>query len=309
MNRSTNFFTSLIVLIALLACPLQPAAQDGQPQPDDVRSMIQSGLYAAPELNNQGLIIARQGNAVAAYPLIYDEDGDSRWFFSGTLLNDDGTYDADLYALSDGQCLGCPAPMAPPTLEIVGSIAIDGSDPLEPEMTVITGEEDNRTEQTVVYEPVVFGHITYDLYGEKVAGLEGKWALTVPENPDESHQCPQELLGWVFDLNFDHYVDLATRAIITPPAPILLRYDVLNDSESTASVECSAKQYSERSRATDRPFCIIYEIDEAADIYEPRHYGEFMSINRIQFWPFAEPESGLFNVNTDGCTQTAVRVQ
>lgn len=86
------------------------------------RTLPEPGLYYA-GLAKQGLLLARQDNLLAAYPLVYDENGSAEWLFAGGAINRD-TYFAPLYQASGGRCLGCPPPDDPPTMETVGHIAM-----------------------------------------------------------------------------------------------------------------------------------------------------------------------------------------
>ena len=64
------------------------------------------GLYYAPDLANQGLLLARQNAAMAIYPLVYDKDGSSQWLFTGNRMVEDSFF-TELISYSGGNCFGC----------------------------------------------------------------------------------------------------------------------------------------------------------------------------------------------------------
>jgi len=64
-----------------------PVAPCPEPPVDNIEP--EKGLFHSTQLENQGLILARQNQAMAAYPLVYDEAGDSEWLFSGGKSDED----------------------------------------------------------------------------------------------------------------------------------------------------------------------------------------------------------------------------
>ena len=81
------------------------------------------GLYQAPGLQNQGLLVARQNDATAVYPLVYDESGLSRWVFAGNLMQEDAFF-AEILQFSGGDCLGCEPTGAMPDMTRVGYLTV-----------------------------------------------------------------------------------------------------------------------------------------------------------------------------------------
>jgi len=83
----------------------------------------ESGIYAAPGLSNQGLLVERQNAAMAIYPLVYDEEGRALWLFSGNRVNSD-TFFAQVLQLSGGDCFGCLPEGNQPDMTPVGQISV-----------------------------------------------------------------------------------------------------------------------------------------------------------------------------------------
>ena len=83
----------------------------------------EAGLYSSEGLEKQGLILARQNQRMAVYPLIYDESGSSEWLFGGGGIVEE-VYFVNLNEFTNGQCLGCLPPDEPPQMDVVGKLTM-----------------------------------------------------------------------------------------------------------------------------------------------------------------------------------------
>jgi len=173
------------VLLSCLLCDPPPPLQRTFPEP---------GLYQAHGREKQGLLLARQGVALAAYPLVYDENGSAEWLFAGGVIDGD-TYFAPLYQATGGQCLGCPPPAEPPSLDTIGDVAVVFDDPGTLQMQIDDGD-------FVEYRQLNYGRATL---GTDLPDLSGTWALldSSPRTPADGTFPPATVLPGVFALRFD----------------------------------------------------------------------------------------------------------
>jgi hypothetical protein len=147
----------------ILPCP-EPPAEDIKPE---------EGLFHNAGLHGQGLILARQNQSMAAYPLIYDEFGNSQWLFAAGIINQD-VYFADLYELSGGQCLGCPPLEHPLQLDTVGKMTM-----LMDSQGIIQLKVNHGL--FMEYQSLVFGYKIFRVgpAGEQsIIDLEGRWGIS-----------------------------------------------------------------------------------------------------------------------------------
>jgi len=176
----------------LLSCPLC------DPPPPEQRTFPEPGLYQAFGHEKQGLLLARQNDRLAAYPLVYDAAGSSEWLFAGGGIVGDA-YFAPLYQASGGQCLGCPPPAQLPSLEPIGDITLVFDSQSIVQMQIDDGP-------FVEYHQLNFGRVTR---GEHLPDLAGTWALldSKPGSaPDETVE-PEQALPGVFEIRFDELTD------------------------------------------------------------------------------------------------------
>ena len=101
--------TSILLSCALISpCPYSRASiPDVYPEP---------GLYGSMSLEKQGLLLARQQGALAAYPLVYDESGSSEWLFGGGQIIQD----------ADTLCAQCDQPPVQWLNPLPGRCAAEG---------------------------------------------------------------------------------------------------------------------------------------------------------------------------------------
>ena len=259
------------VAATALLLSLNPAtAQDNTPL-----QQMQSGLYAAESLQNQGLIIERQGDAVAAYPLIYDDSGNSRWYFSGTFY-EDGRYEADLYALSGGQCLGCPVPLSSPKLEIVGNILIVVQDPANLLVSINDG-------QLIEYTSLEFGYDTFEVaVGNPIPDLEGQWAV-FPIDPEADDPGPFTTNEpYTFRLTFDS-ADNPAEFFPAPIVNVFFRTDEVDvgDPGTAFTLFRCGRASTDRATETGRAYCLPRFNGPQIGL-APSFYWEIISADRMQ---------------------------
>ena len=257
----------------MLCCAF--AANAATAQENSPLEQMQSGLYAAESLQNQGLIIERQGDAVAAYPLIYDEDGNSRWYFSGTFY-EDGRYEADLYALSGGQCLGCPAPVMSPELEIVGNILIVVQDPANLLVSINDG-------QLIEYTSLEYGYETYEVaVGDPIPDLEGQWAV-YPIDPYAEDPGPFTTNDpYTFRLTFDS-ADNPAEFFPPPIHNVYFKTDEMDagDGDPVFTLFRCGRASTDRATITGRAYCLPQFNGPTIGIF-PSFYWEIISADRMQ---------------------------
>lgn len=161
------------------------------PEPDRI---ISPGLYRASALANQGLVATRQDDNVLFYPLLYDAEGDSRWFFASGQQTGNVIF-ADLLALSGGQCLDCPPPSTPPDIESAGTL------------TALLREQESGLDLQlndgpfIAYEPLLYGYRQFHLGpGVVIPDLSGQWAYRETLDDPNAVVCPDDLVGETFSL-------------------------------------------------------------------------------------------------------------
>ena len=139
------------------------------PEPPVPATLPDPGLYYTEALDKQGLILARQRDWLAAYPLTYDAAGSSEWLFAVGRVHED-TFFGRLYELSGGQCLGCPPPDGEPQLDAIGRLTLLADTKGLVQMKVDDGP-------FIPYSLLDFGFGAVKLGNAWVADLAGRWAL------------------------------------------------------------------------------------------------------------------------------------
>jgi len=180
----TEFTKTLILLCTCSPVPVGPSIN-----PD-------AGLYVSDGFEAQGLLLARQNQRMAAYPLIYDESGSSEWVFApGGIVED--VFFATLYELTGGQCLGCPLPDELPDLNAVGKITLLMDSQGLVQMKVNDG-------LFMAYEQTEFGYGEVDIGGNptvRIPNLSGRWAFVDSDiQPYLGSPSPTSILPLVFDI-------------------------------------------------------------------------------------------------------------
>ena len=166
------------------------------------------GLYYAPSLANQGLLLARQNTAMAIYPLVYDKDGTSQWLFTGNRMVEDSFF-TELISYSGGDCFGCEPTGAQPDMTTVGylSVLVDGPGLLQVKI---------NDGLFTPYPALVYGYKTFQV-GESsqqaLIDLEGRWGISENQGTDPPLGDLTEFFPGAFDIVFEYH--LATDSI--PP--------------------------------------------------------------------------------------------
>jgi hypothetical protein len=149
------------------------------PEDRDCESLVgdqqrpEPGLYYAPGLANQGLLLARQNAATAIYPLAYDESGKSQWLFTGNHMVENSFF-TELIIFSGGDCFGCEPTGAIPEMTTIGylSVLVD-----RPGVLQVKVNDGLFTE----YLGLVFGYKIFQV-GEagrqNLVDLEGRWGIS-----------------------------------------------------------------------------------------------------------------------------------
>ena len=159
------------------------------------------GLYHAPDLQNQGLLVARQNDATAIYPLVYDKSGLSRWVFAGNLMREDAFF-AEILQFSGGDCLGCEPTGDVPDMIGLGYLTALADGPGVLQVKVNGGP---FTE----YSSVVYGYRTFAVGptgAQTLIDLDGRWAIRENRGTDPPLGDLTELLPGVFDVELEGIV-------------------------------------------------------------------------------------------------------
>lgn len=170
------------------------------------------GLYDSKGLEKQGLLLARQNQRMAVYPLIYDDSGSSEWLIGpGGIFED--VFFSELFELTGGQCLGCPPPDEPTELNKVGKLSML----MDSEGLIQVKVNDGLF---TTYEQSKFGYGEFEIVSQdddtlvNIPDLSGRWAFS--ESDTEPYQVMPPLTS-VLPLVFD----LTLRSNVNPPLPVL----------------------------------------------------------------------------------------
>ena len=206
------------ILLRCFLCDPPPPAQRVFPEP---------GLYQAFGHEKQGLLLARQDERLAVYPLVYDEEGASEWLFAGGGI-DGNAYFAPLYQASGGQCLGCPPPIEPPNLEPIGAVTMVFDSQGIVQMQIDDGP-------FVEYRQSDFGRA---IRGANLPDLAGVWAIleSEPATPPEGTASLASVLPYVFELR---YVEPDPDVIYLLPPHVLFNARDL-DNQLVADFLCES---------------------------------------------------------------------
>lgn len=166
------------------------------------------GLYEAPGLARQGLLLARQGEAMAVYPLAYDAAGRNQWLFSGGHLAGDVLF-TELLRLEGGDCFGCEPSGAQPVLEPAGRLAVLADGPGRLQVKADDGP-------FRAYHRTVYGYALLPVGpgGERtLVDLAGRWGLAENRGTDPPLGDLTRLIPAAFDIRHEKLPDGAV-----PPA-------------------------------------------------------------------------------------------
>lgn len=244
-----------LIKVCLLCDPAP--SRDIKPEP---------GLYDSDGLQKQGLLLARQNQRMAVYPLIYDAAGSSEWVFGGDGIVED-VYFAELYELSGGQCLGCPPPADPPMLDVIGKITLLMDSQGLVQMKVNDG-------LFMAYEQSDFGYGRRNVGGHhptrSIPDLSGRWAV-VDSNVTPSQSLPSEIsvIPLVFDISVESVTVVPPSVIGTPPP--LPGGNVIFSIRDIEGTELAHMQCDYNSDLGS-----VYDEEMACEVYNP--YTDDLSI-------------------------------
>jgi len=184
-----------------LACP----SGDDCTVDDGVRHGADPGLYYAPNLQNQGLLVARQNAATAVYPLVYSKSGSTRWLFTGNLMLEDAFF-SEILELSGGDCLGCEPTGATPDMMRLGYLTVLADRPGVLQVKVNDGLFRE-------YLSAVYGYRTFAVGpagARTLVDLEGRWAIRENRGTNPPLGDLTELLPGAFDVELEDIVKADT---------------------------------------------------------------------------------------------------
>ena len=165
------------------------------------RQRPEEGLYQAPGLAKQGLLLARQANAMAIYPLVYDKAGNSQWLFTGKQMVEN-TFFTDLLSFSGGSCYGCEPSGETPEMRAVGYLTVLADRPGTLQVKLNDG-------MFATYSAVVFGYRIYRVGpagASTLVDLQGRWGISENRGTTPPLGDLTAFLPGAFDIVLDEYV-------------------------------------------------------------------------------------------------------
>jgi hypothetical protein len=180
-----------------LVCPEEDGCNNGT----SARQGPDPGLYYAPDLVSQGLLLARQNAATAIYPLVYDELGRNRWHFAGNLMTEDAFFSMIL-EFSGGDCFGCEPTGTKPDRIPVGYLTVLADRPGVIQVKVNDGLFSE-------YSSIVYGYTTFAVgpEGEQtLVDLDGRWGISENHGTNPPLGDLTEFLPGAFDLERENIV-------------------------------------------------------------------------------------------------------
>jgi len=180
-----------------LVCPPEwdCASIAGEPQWAD------RGLYYAPGLASQGLLVARQNAATAIYPLVYDEAGRPEWLFTGNLMVEDSFF-TEILRMSGGDCFGCEPTGAQPEMTAIGFLSVLADRPGVLQVKINDG-------LFTEYQSLVFGYRTFQVgpAGEQtLSDIDWRWGISENQGTDPPLGDLTEFLPGAFDIVLEDIV-------------------------------------------------------------------------------------------------------
>jgi hypothetical protein len=148
---------------------------------------VELGLYHAPGLMNQGLLVARQNDATAIYPLVYDDAGLSQWVFTGNLMVEDAFF-SEALIFSGGDCFGCEPTGAKPDITRAGDLTVLAD---RPGVLLVKANDGLFSE----YHSLVYGY-----------HLEGRWGINENHGTDPPLGDLTNFFPGVFDVEREDIV-------------------------------------------------------------------------------------------------------
>lgn len=180
-----------------LVCPPDEDCSDG---PGFARA-ADPGLYQSAGHINRGLLVARQDDATAIYPLVYDERGRSQWVFAGNRMAED-VFFSEILQFSGGDCLGCEPSGTRPDMMRLGYLTVLADRPGLLQVKVNDGLFSE-------YSSVVYGYDTFAVGpagSQTLIDLEGRWAIRENRGTNPPLGDLTEFLPGVFDVVLENIV-------------------------------------------------------------------------------------------------------
>jgi len=264
-------FTRTLVLICICS-----------PVPVGPRINPEAGLYHSDGLEKQGLLLARQNQRMAVYPLIYDDSGSSEWLIGpGGIVED--VFFSSLFELTGGQCLGCPPPDEPTELNKVGKLSML----MDSEGLIQVKVNDGLF---TTYQQSDFGYGSIDIGGNprrSVPDLSGRWAFVDIGNSPPQFAGGDRLMPLVFDITLESVfvVDVPDPALITPPPPKVLPGNVefsIRDMDGNEIVQMQCDYGSDSENVVDAEMVCITnnpDINEGDTLWQVIP----LSVERLRF--------------------------
>ena len=158
------------------------------------------GLYEASGLKKQGLLVTRQNNALAIFPLAYNESGGGVWLISGNHMVHDSFF-AEILRPQGGDCFGCELTDATPELSPAGYVSILFDRPGKMQVKVDDGLFTEYTTLTYGYGTFAVGPS-----GEQtITDIEGRWGISENRGNDPVLSDLTGFFPGAFDIYYENY--------------------------------------------------------------------------------------------------------
>lgn len=161
----------------------------------------EQGLYDAPALANQGLLLTRQNGAMGIFPLVYDESGRGEWLFSGNHMTGDSFF-TEILRPGGGDCFGCEPTGTVPELAVIGHLSMLVERPGVLQVKLNDG-------LFMEYRRLVFGYKSYQLGPVNVPpliDLQGRWGISENHGTNPPLGDLTEFLPAAFDITLEGVV-------------------------------------------------------------------------------------------------------
>ena len=177
-----------------LACPvdIDCASLSGKQQ------LPERGLYVTPDRASEGLLLARQNNITAIFPLVYDESGRSEWLFSvGRVVED--SFFAEIFRWTGGDCFDCEPTPAQPKMTGIGYISVLFERPGMLQLKV-------NDRPFSGYRNLTYGYNIFQLEqagNQPLIDFEGRWGLSENRGTDPPLGDLTNFFPGAFDIKFE----------------------------------------------------------------------------------------------------------
>ncbi len=174
------------------------------------QQLPERGLYITPGRASEGLLVARQNNTTAIFPLVYDEAGRSEWLFSIAHAVEDSIF-ASMSRWSGGDCFDCEPTDSQAEMTVIGYLSVLVE---RPGMLLVKVND----RPFAPYQKLVYGYSNFQLEqagNPPLVGLEGRWGLSENRGTSPPLGDLSEFFPGAFDIKLDVLVpaDDGTSAI------------------------------------------------------------------------------------------------